>query len=306
MRSLSAVCHVVWFFLCKLLRVRGYGISILVPARIADQDVERRRSWDWLQKYWRSALPGAEIVIGSDPDAGEVPFSKSVAVNDAASRAHGEVLVIVDADVYIAAEAVLESAAEIRLAERRCRNLWFMPYRHLYRLTKEASERFLRSDPSTPPVVPVTEMEITNIGKFDGTPFSEIGHWYGAMIQIMSRKAFRTVGGWDQRFRGWGGEDHAAMVAMDTLYGPHKTLPGEILHLWHRVIVPDSTHDPKGKKRLWLGQEDSQNNDTLSGRYYYSNGNPHRMRKLVNESRNAGGKIAATPRPKPTVPNVSS
>ena len=63
------------------------------------------------------------------------------------------------------------------------------------------------------------------------------------MIQIMPSEAFWEVGGWDERFRGWGGEDHAAMRATDTLYWRHKTMPVQVLHLWHPMISPDGTSD---------------------------------------------------------------
>jgi glycosyltransferase involved in cell wall biosynthesis len=261
----------------------GYGISVLVPLHLTKSDNQRAKNWQWLKQYWEANLPGAEIIIGIDPDADEKPFSKSVAVNNAASKAHGNIFVIIDADVYISPEAVIYCAEEIRLAENKGRNLWFMPYRKLYRLTEEASQKILSCNPAQPIEISPSPEDYTNTGMFDNTPVTNIGHWYGAMIQIMSRKAFYTVGGWDHRMRGWGGEDHAAMVAMDTLYGPHKTISSAILHIWHPTMNPDATIDPKGKKRLWTNQDPKQNNDVLSGRYYWSQNHPRRMRRLVDE-----------------------
>jgi len=268
------------FHLCRFFRVKGYGISILVPLHLDGSCKRREENWDWLKRYWEKNLPGAEIIIGHDKDAGEIPFSKSVAVNDAAIRAHGDILVIVDADVYISVESVLHCAKEIRTATKRGNKLWFMPYRHLFRLTEQVSNKVIASDPLHPYAVsfPPAEWEFSNKAFFQDIPASRVGHWYGAMIQIMSKSAFYEVGGWDPRFRGWGGEDHAAMVAMDTLYGPHKTIPSQVLHLWHPVLTVDG---PNGKKRLWSNQRG--NNDVLSGRYYYSLGNYKRMRKLIDE-----------------------
>lgn len=114
-----------------------------------------------------------------------------------------------------------------------------------------------------------------------------IGHWYGAMAQILSRAAFHMVGGWDERFRGWGGEDHAAMRATDTLYWHHKSLPDQVLHLWHPQIGPQGTAAwIHWKERMWEGQSDPAANDRLSWRYYHAMGNKKRMRKLVDEGRN--------------------
>jgi hypothetical protein len=301
--SFVSIWRIVRFAICKFFRVKGHGISILVPAHLTDN--QRQENWKWLQEYWKTHLPGAEVIIGDDPDAASLPFSKSVAVNHAATLAHGDVFVIVDADVFISVETVVECAQEIRLAEKKGHSLWFMPYRKLYRLTQDVSARLLKSSPNCPLDIPVAESDIMNVGVFEGKPLSQVGHWYGAMIQIVSREAFFTVGGWDRRFRGWGGEDHAAMVAMDTLYGPHKTTPGHILHIWHPVLTPDTANDPKGKKRIWANQDGKQTNDALSGRYYWSKGNPQRMRGLVNEF--LSGKTAAKPtQQKQTPPSVSS
>jgi len=269
----------------------GYGISILVPLHLGGMDEARIKNWIWLQRYWRYALLGAELVIGSDVkgSAAGLPFSKSVAVNDAAARAKGDVFLIVDADVYLDAESVLRCAKEIRAARKKKHNLWFVPYRHLYRLTPDATEAVLASDAAIPLQVPVPPPLdwYENKAMFEGTPSSDIGHWYGAMAQVMSREAFEEVGGWDERFRGWGGEDHAAMVAMDALYGPHKVLPGQVVHLWHPMLVSDSTDATKEKRRMWAGQTRPGNNNALSGEYYYAKGDAGKMRRLLDRARKA-------------------
>ena len=260
-------------------------ISVLVPVSLGSQ-TRRTQNWNWLERYWRANLPEAEFIIGQDEAAAEkLPFSKSVAVNNAVSKSRGEILAIVDADAYLPIQSVLRCAKEIKLAKRRGYKLWFVPYRRLYRLTEEASDKILASDPAHPLEIPSPPPDgsFSNITEHQGTPVSAIGHWYGAMAQIMSREAFDFVGGWDTRFKGWGGEDHAAMVATDTLYTPHKTLPGPIFHLWHPTFTPTPSDDRTGKKRLWANQPANHTNDALSGRYYYSRGNPKRMRSLVDE-----------------------
>ena len=211
-----------------------------------------------------------------------MPFSKSVAVNDAASKATGDVFVIVDADGFLSAESVLHCAKEIRSARKNQKKLWFIPYRQFYRLTEEASKYLLESDPARPYQfsTPLSSIYILN----DTDP--KVGHWYGAMIQIMPREAFETVGGWDERFRGWGGEDHAAMRAMDTLYCLHKTLPGQVLHVWHPQIGPQGQAAlVNWKNRMWEGQSETGVNNKLSHRYYAAQNRPEMMRKLVDEGR---------------------
>lgn len=262
-------------------RWRGRGISIIIPFRAPSVADERVRNIEWLKRYWRTQLPGAQVIVGEDPEHCRA-FSKSVAVNRGVAKSSGDVLVIVDADGYLPAESVLYCAAEIRNARRRGRRLWFMPYRKFYRLSNDATMRLLDSDLRNPYVFPeeIDPQDILNLSDANPT----IAHRYGALIQIMPREAFDIVGGWDERFRGWGGEDHAAMRATDTLYGPHKTLPGRVFHLWHPMLGSTGKADlVTWKERRWEGQEDSGVNNELSYRYYHAFGKPKLMRKLVDE-----------------------
>ena len=260
-----------------LSRRRGHGISIIIPFRCADPDDQRVRNFEWVQKYWRAQLPGAQLIVGEDPS--RCPFSKSAAVNNGVAKATGDILVIVDADGYVSPDNILYCADEIRDAQERGQRLWFVPYRQFYRLTQEATEELLESDPLDPLEFPEPLPSMLALGDDP-----RIGHWYGAMIQICPRDAFDLVGGWDERFRGWGGEDAAAAHAMDTLYCPHKTLPSQVLHIWHPQIGPQGRAvQVHWSERMWEGQEGPGVNASLSGRYYGAMRNEPRMRKLVDE-----------------------
>jgi len=270
---------------------KGKGISILVPFHCTDHHSQRAKNWHWLKKYWEDQLPYAEIVMGRDTICeldSSIPFSKSVAVNDAASKATGDVFVIVDADGYIEIDSVLHCVKQIRRARKRGERLWYIPYRQFFRLTEWASELVLQSSPKDPFTfsTPLDPKYVQN------TSGSQLGHWYGALIQIVPREAFEEVGGWDPRFRGWGGEDHAAMRATDTLYWPHKTLPGQVIHIWHPMLGPQGISPwIEWQNRMWNNQSTTGANDALSGRYYGAHGDIKRMRKLVQEGRGGNNGI---------------
>lgn len=103
----------------------------------------------------------------------------------------------------------------------------------------------------------------------------------------MPREAFECVGGWDERFRGWGCEDHAAMRATCTLYWKHKTFPAQFLHVWHPMCSTKGTSKwVEWQDRVWAGQTEAGANNELSGRYYAAHGDVKRMRSLVDEDRN--------------------
>lgn len=261
---------------------RGRGISIVIPFRAPRNTGDARvRNLVWLERYWKAQLPGAEVIIGDDPDT-DKPFSKAVAINRAVARSHGDILVLVDADGFLPAHDVLHCADEIRKARKRGHKLWFVPYRRFYRLTEEATQRILASDPRNPYTLPDPPDARDSMSD---DPAVNKAHWYGALIQIVPREGFDAVGGWDERFRGWGGEDHAIMRATDTLYGLHKTLPGRVLHFWHPMIGSSGSTDSlvTWKERMWEGQEGPVANSRLSGRYYAAQFDPRAMRNLCNE-----------------------
>lgn len=240
-------------------------ISLLIP--FTTKSAERKAEFKWLLKYWRHELPDAEIIVGESHNK---VFCKGEALNQAARKSTGKVLVILDADAYISGR-VIERCAN-RILEEMQDHLWYVPYRHLYRLKREASKKIIASDPEHPLRLPSPPlMEDVENGKQ-----SNYGHRYGAMIMIFPREALDAVGGcFDERFKGWGGEDVALLRALDTLYGKHKTVNTDIIHLWHPVIG-DSY-----KTRIWKGQKGSQPNSNLAMAYHRATRKPDQMRALV-------------------------
>lgn len=244
-------------------------ISLLIPFSPNGCKV-RKVSFKWLLKYWKHELPDAEIVIGRS--RGRV-FCKGEALNDAAKKATGKILVIVDSDAYISGR-ILERCADRILEEiSHGHRLWYVPYRHLYRLTKEVSETILASPPEDPlrPQCPLSHNCIESNGHK-----SKYGHRYGAMCMMFPREALDILGCFDERFKGWGGEDIALLRALDTLYAKHKTTKTCIYHLWHPYIGADY------KSRKWKGQKHGGTNSELANAYNRATNRPKKMRKLVD------------------------
>jgi predicted glycosyltransferase involved in capsule biosynthesis len=246
---------------------KGAGIALLVPFR-ADGPT-RQEDWDWLERYWKAKLPAATLSIA---DSKSYPFSKSASVNKAVNPCRlCDIYVILDADCYIDYKIILDCAKKIRMARREGKKLWFIPYRHFFRLTKNATHTLLMSNPANPYIFP-SPPPTHDVEGVEGSTF---GHWYGALIQIMPREAFAAAGGMDVRFSGWGGEDVSFMHAVDTLYAKHKTTDNQVLHLWHEKI------GVVWSERKWEGQEEAGNNNPLSYKYSDRLGDRERMRKLT-------------------------
>lgn len=257
-------------FFLRLIPVKHQGpkISLIIP--FSSKDPVRKRNFKWLLHYWKHELPDAEIIVGES--RGGI-FCKGEALNRAVSRARGQVLVILDADAYMEGQ-VLEYCAE-KILKHRKHHLWFVPYRHLYRLTEKITEAIIQSDPDDPLRIPSPPPPdyITNQGH--NTIY---GHRYGAMCMIFHRDAYDLLGCFDERFRGWGGEDIALLRALDTLYGKHKTVEADIFHLWHSFLGNDY------KTRVWPGQKKANANEKLANKYFRAHRNIERMRALIDEA----------------------
>lgn len=220
----------------------GDGISLLVPFR--SDNGPRERNWAWLKRYWATELPGAQVIQGSNDST---PFCKTAAFNDAASRATGDVLVNMDADTYITPQAVVAAADIIRNAEDRRAYVGFAS--QVARMSRRETARFLRAEPgpyTAPPAPRHRKMVWQRLPALVAFP----------------REAFDLIGGMDEQFVGWGGEDMSWVYALDLLWHPHTVLPYPAYHLWHPATTNRGLPVLQYGKRLktfpmrWEGQSE--------------------------------------------------
>lgn len=192
-------------------RAPSVTVSLVVPWR--PDTGPRAHAWAWLRQRYARCFPDWEIVTGvsDDPD-----WCKAEAVNDAARRARGAVLVIADADVVCTTAALRHAVA---LASNQP---WVIPHRIVYRLNPLETVRVLAGDPERNPA-PDPTAHIR-------TPYTGVA---GGGMLVLRHGAFHAVGGMDQRFRNWGRQDEALAVALDTLVGRPTRLDAPLWHLWH-------------------------------------------------------------------------
>src|SRR6185437_3481241 len=243
-------------------------ITLLVPFR-ADNP-QRAKVWQWLMRYWKHELPDAELIVCTDDSR---PFCKAAAFNRGFETAKGGIIVLLDADCYIRGPVIQDCAHKIWSSARRGIPLWYVPYRRFYRLNETASKRLMASDPADPVRFPDPPAH----GDVEQPETASTGHWWGALIQIMPQEAFAEAGGMDERFRGWGGEDVSFMLAVDTLYGKHKTSNNPVCHVWHPTIIDAA----KGFSRMWEYQQSAGPNDYLAKLYRRARGDAEAMRTVA-------------------------
>jgi GT2 family glycosyltransferase len=90
-------------------------------------------------------------------------------------------------------------------------------------------------------------------------------------VVAVSREAWETIGGFDERYGSWGGEDQSAWAACWALTG-YERIEGVQAHLWH----------PTDRSQ----REDSPTypaNDELMRRYLMAKRDPVAMRALLSE-----------------------
>ncbi len=189
------------------------GVSILVP-RGAGDGSERAMAWAWVRRRYATLFPDWEIVVGySNPAA----WRKGEAVNDALSRAHGAILVIADSDCVVPAEGLKEAVAAVLAGAP-----WAIPHRKVHRLNPDQTRAWLAG-----PVEDEREAPIADLARpaYNGVA--------GGGILVVPRSDYLATGGIPAQFCGWGGEDEALAVILDTMLGPHRRLEYPLVHLWH-------------------------------------------------------------------------
>lgn len=228
--------------------MRDVTFSLIVPYR--GNGGFRTELWSWCRRWWSYRFPGVEIITGDTEDP---TFDRGTSRNVAVEQATSDILVIADADTIPNSGAVREALALVREGAP-----WVLPYgeERYYNLTEPTTWKILHAEPSVTVLEPhVWEHKLTS--------------WAGCLV--MSREAFLSVGGYDERFVGWGYEDNAFRFAMDTLVGPHVRVDSYACHLWH-PITPGSNFD----------QPHIDHNRALFRRYERASGNRDLMRKVLS------------------------
>jgi len=162
------------------------------------------------------ALPFGTACLAYNPG----PFNKSWGFNIAARLSRNPILIVGDADVI--APHTLADAVE------RCRQdaTAVKPYREIIDLTPEETKRVRSGEWTLSPVRP------------KDSPHSREGQQefvvFAGGLFVIRRDAYLRIGGFDERFLGWGGEDDAMSARIRRMGIPTEEIVTQpALHLWH-------------------------------------------------------------------------
>lgn len=220
----------------------SYRVAVLIPTGGATCEW-RDRALAYVVDHYRRNHPAWEIHLGHHDE----PWSKGAAIADALERTDARMLVLADADSFVAPEHL---AAAVEAATR---DGWAMPHAMVHRLSQRATERLYAGGP--------LDLDDLARGAYRGVK--------GGGIVAITRTAYDTVGGIDPRFVGWGGEDLALNWALTALVNGGARVPGDLVHLWHPHPAPDL--------------RGSEASEALLARYTAARKDPAAMRAILAE-----------------------
>lgn len=212
------------------------NIVVLVPYR-ADHGV-RDKLWKLTQKAFWEPL-GYPVKVGKHVGG---PFNRSKAVNDAA---HGDwdVAVIADSDTWVPAEQ-LQAAIRIAHTTGKLTAAFTM----VAELTPGCTQTLLACQclnaPLTVKTVRTKPLETQS------------------SMLVITRHLYDEVGGFDERFQSWGGEDNAFWKACTITAGEPERIPGYAYHLWHPK-APRHHRLYRANQTLWNRYQQAQTKDDL-------------------------------------------
>jgi hypothetical protein len=219
------------------------NVAVLVPRR-AD-GARRDAVWAWVAERWAREHPDWPVIEGHHDDG---PFNRSVAINRASQTAgKWDVAVIADADSFCGAEQLL-AAVDQAVAT----GTMVIAYEQYCYLNKAMSDRVMAG---------------WNGSWWDGVEFSLTNTC--SNMNVITRKLWNAVGGFDEGFVGWGFEDCAFSVCC-TAFGGLARVPGDVWHLWHQPSAENNKDSPEWQTGL----------DRLN-RYSACEGDPKKLRELL-------------------------
>lgn len=207
---------------------------ILVGRRAGDP--RRDCLWEYCQRRWEAQV-GLPIFEGHHDAEENEAFCIAVASNRAAEAAGDW-----DVAFYIGADWIVAGADQVHAATKLAVESGQLVFAH-------GDTCVLSED--------VTNEILTDVASPIPAHAGVDGSWHtntfsGALA--VPRVLWDAVGGFDERFVGWGWEDLAFWSACCALGGGYQRVPGMLAHLWHPQVWDLRENNPNHNANMVLGQ----------------------------------------------------
>lgn len=199
---------------------------VLVPYR--PDNGHRDTLWTFLHEHYWQPL-GYDVVVGEHLDG---PFNRSKAINDAANR-DWDLAVIADTDTFVPVKQLEQAIAAAKTIG--CVTAAFDSVVEINQACTLdiIAGRISLNDSFATERIRRRELETQS------------------SMLVVPRTAWDIIGGFDERFQGWAGEDNAFWHAAALTAGTLK-ITGNAYHLWHPT-APGKQRGPLYHRnvRLW-------------------------------------------------------
>lgn len=179
------------------------NVSIIIPYR--GGEYWRDRIFAWLLERYKLLFPNTEICIGT-PEGDK--FNRSAAINDGVRKATRELICITDADALFGGQLLYDAVQESREGYCKLKNV-------VFDITQESTDLLLSNNYDYSQSLDIRSIRPANF------------------FCVISKEQFNAIGGFDENFNGWGGEDSAFYKTLDIYFGTPRFITGRIFHLWH-------------------------------------------------------------------------
>lgn len=226
-------------------------VALIIPWRPVDPF--RQLTLDFVQAHVERTLGPDEVVLADDDG---LTFNRGRALAAGVAQTSSDVLVFADADLLVPGDALQ------RAVELAADSSYVVPFDRLVGLDYETTVEIIgrRCEWS----IDWRTSEPDHV-ELDWPRLSTGG------CNVVTREAYERGGGFDPRFPGWGFEDAAFDLAMQTLVGPATWLDAQAVHLWHPHDVTRSDDDLVAAGKL------------LVARYEGAFGDVDAVRALIGE-----------------------
>ena len=187
------------------------SVAIIIPFRSRGNDPLREQNLERVLADWRQG--GYKPIVVSDGRRGAEPFCRSAAYNQSVELVDADVYVFTESDLLIQPEAI-EIAVDLAFIKPGL----VIPFSE-FRALSEKDSRRVRAFVMDP-----YDCLATVVRGYRGS--------VGA-INVLSRKTYDMVGGYDERFEGAWYDDDAMKIAFEVCSGPTRWVDGAAYHLYH-------------------------------------------------------------------------